>query len=34
MAGRVALSATKSEMPHSLNDAVVGYATAVEIGWK
>jgi hypothetical protein len=34
MAGRVAISATKSEMPQRLDDTVIGYATAVEIGWK
>ena len=34
MAGRVAISASRSEMPASLADTVIGYATAIEIGWK
>jgi hypothetical protein len=33
MAGRIALSADRTEMPESLKDVVVGYATAAEIGW-
>jgi hypothetical protein len=34
MAGRVALGPARSEMPYSLAQTVIGYATAVEIGWK
>ena len=33
MAGRVPLSATRSEMPRTLDDTVIGYQTAAEIGW-
>lgn len=33
MAGRVAISPSRSEMPNSLEDTVIGYATAAEIGW-
>jgi hypothetical protein len=33
MAGRRPLSATASEMPHSLRHVLVGPATALEIGW-
>ena len=34
MAGRIALSPERSEMPKGLADAVIGYATAAEIGWS
>jgi len=33
MAGRVALSPARSEMPKGLEDSVIGFATAAEIGW-
>ena len=33
MGGRTAISAERSEMPKGLDDAVIGYATAAEIGW-
>jgi hypothetical protein len=33
MAGRIAVSETKAEMPASLQQAMVGAATAREIGW-
>jgi len=33
MAGRRALSATRFEMPTTLQDEVVGQTTAAEIGW-
>jgi hypothetical protein len=33
MAGRIAVSATRAELPDSLADMVVGPATAREIGW-
>lgn len=33
MGGRIAVSPTKSEMPASLKQAVIGAATAREIGW-
>jgi hypothetical protein len=33
MGGRVALSASRAEMPKGLDEAVIGYATAAEIGW-
>jgi len=33
MGGRIAISATESEMPNSLNQTLVGAATAREIGW-
>lgn len=33
MGGRIALSASRAEMPKGLDEAVVGYATAAEIGW-
>ncbi len=33
MGGRIALSTSRAEMPKGLDEAVVGYATAAEIGW-
>jgi len=33
MGGRVALSPNRSEIPAGLEEAVVGFATAAEIGW-
>lgn len=33
MGGRTAISAERSEMPKGLDEAVIGYATAAEIGW-
>ncbi len=33
MGGRIAVSASRAEMPKGLEEAVVGYATAAEIGW-
>jgi hypothetical protein len=33
MAGRIAVSARRAELPRSLADMVVGPATAREIGW-
>jgi hypothetical protein len=33
MGGRVALSPSRAEMPTGLDEAVIGYATAAEIGW-
>ena len=33
MGGRMALSADRAEIPRGLEEAVVGYATAAEIGW-
>lgn len=33
MGGRTAISAQRSEMPKGLDEAVIGYATAAEIGW-
>jgi hypothetical protein len=33
MAGRIPLSASRSEMPRSLAETVIGYQTAAEIGW-
>lgn len=33
MGGRVAMSPVRSEMPKGLDEAVIGYATAAEIGW-
>jgi len=33
MGGRIALSAQRSEIPRGLEEAVIGYATAAEIGW-
>jgi len=33
MGGRIALSPSRAEMPRGLEEAVVGYATAAEIGW-
>jgi hypothetical protein len=33
MAGRYALTATRYEMPESLDEVVVGQATALEIRW-
>ncbi len=33
MAGRIAMSPTRSEMPKGLGESVIGYATAAEIGW-
>lgn len=33
MGGRIALSSSRAEMPRGLDEAVVGYATAAEIGW-
>ena len=33
MAGRIPISATRSEMPRTLDDTVIGYQTAAEIGW-
>jgi hypothetical protein len=33
MAGRIAVSATRAEIPNSLADTTIGYATAAEIGW-
>lgn len=33
MAGRIALSPMRSEMPKGLSESVIGYATAAEIGW-
>ena len=33
MGGRIAISAERAEMPKGLEEAVVGYATAAEIGW-
>ena len=33
MGGRIALAPNRAEMPKGLEEAVVGYATAAEIGW-
>lgn len=33
MAGRIAFGPDRAEMPRGLEEAVVGYATAAEIGW-
>jgi len=33
MGGRIALTANRAEIPKGLEEAVVGYATAAEIGW-
>lgn len=33
MGGRIAVSANRAEMPKGLEEAVVGYATAAELGW-
>ena len=33
MGGRVAITPNRAEMPKGLEEAVVGYATAAEIGW-
>ena len=33
MGGRIALSADRAEIPKGLEEAVVGYASAAEIGW-
>ena len=33
MGGRTAISAERSEIPRGLDEAVIGYATAAEIGW-
>jgi hypothetical protein len=33
MGGRIALSPSHAEMPKGLDEAVIGYATAAEIGW-
>ena len=33
MGGRIALSAHRAEIPKGLEEAVIGYATAAEIGW-
>lgn len=33
MAGRIAVSADKAEIPKSLAETTIGYATAAEIGW-
>ena len=33
MGGRIALSAQRAEIPKGLEEAVIGYATAAEIGW-
>lgn len=33
MGGRIALSPSRAEMPRGLDEAVIGYATAAEIGW-
>lgn len=33
MGGRTALSVDRSEIPKGLDEAVIGYATAAEIGW-
>ena len=33
MGGRVALTPNRAEIPNGLEEAVVGYATAAEIGW-
>lgn len=33
MGGRTAISAERSEIPKGLDEAVIGYATAAEIGW-
>jgi hypothetical protein len=34
MAGRIAVSPNRAEIPHSLSEMVVGPATAAEIGWS
>jgi hypothetical protein len=34
MAGRYAIDSRTFEMPDSLEEVVVGAATALEIGWK
>jgi len=34
MGGRVALTPNRAEIPKGLEEAVVGYATAAEIGWN
>lgn len=34
MAGRIALTAGEARMPDSLEETVIGYATAAEIGWR
>lgn len=34
MAGRIALAPSRSEIPRGLSEAVIGYATAAEIGWQ
>jgi hypothetical protein len=33
MGGRVAISPNRAEIPKGLDEAVIGYATAAEIGW-
>jgi hypothetical protein len=33
MAGRIPVTEHRAEMPRSLADTVIGYATAAEIGW-
>lgn len=33
MGGRVAISSSRAEIPRGLDEAVIGYATAAEIGW-
>jgi hypothetical protein len=33
MAGRIALGPSRAEMPKGLDETVIGYATAAEIGW-
>lgn len=33
MGGRIAVSAQRAEIPKDLEEAVIGYATAAEIGW-
>ena len=33
MGGRIAITANRAEMPRGLDEAVIGYATAAEIGW-
>jgi hypothetical protein len=34
MGGRIAIHPNRSEMPKGLDEAVIGYATAAEIGWS
>jgi hypothetical protein len=33
MGGRIAITAARAEIPKGLEEAVIGYATAAEIGW-